>query len=321
MMKKNLHWLLSALLVLVALPALAQRCPGPPITLQALAWQVWWIAGAPGDASAENRGAISNLLVVAQGRRTWLLGSGPSSAYGRALACQIRRQLGRRVTDVIAPWPRPELVLGQAGLGPVRRWAHADVASTMRERCLRCVERLRQRLGAAAGDLGPTPIALPTRLLHGSHGQLGPFLWWRLERTPGTPVTIWRLADQPLWSGHGLLWADDAPDLRDASLAAMQAATRELQTLAEGDGAAARWLPEQGAIQNADAPQRHLRYWRALQAAVSAAYERGETGSEAPATLAELPDAWPLGLRHQLDWQHVWRSTEDAALAPEAPQH
>lgn len=317
MMKK---WLTLFLLTLLALPALAQqRCPGPPIRLQALAGQVWWVAGAPGDATAQNRGAISNLLVVAEGRRTWLLGSGPSAAYGRALACQVRAQLGRRVTDVIAPWPRPELVLGQAGLGAVRRWAHADVASTMHERCPRCVERLHQRLGSAAGDLGPAPIRLPDRLLRGAHGRLGPFLWWRLERIPGTPVTIWRLAEQPLWSGHGLLWADDAPDLRDASLPAMQAATRELQRLAEHDGAAARWLPEQGAIQDADAPQRHLRYWSALQAAVSAAYERGETGGEAPATLPELPDSWQLGLRHQLDWQHVWRSTEDADLAPEAP--
>lgn len=309
-----------ALALLPVLPAQA-ACPAPVIRLQPLGASVWWIEGAAGDTSERHRGAISNLLVVADGRRTWLLGSGPSARYGRALACQVRAQLGRRVTDVIAPWPRPELVLGQAGLGAVRRWAHADVAGTMKERCPRCVERLRARLGAAASDLGAQPIVLPDRLLHGTHGTLGPWHWWRLERTPGTPVTVWRLSGRPLWSAPGLLWADDAPDLRDASLPALQAATERLQALAAPDGTLARWLPEQGPLQDAGAPTRHLRYWAALQQAVQTAYERGDTGSEPAAALPganPAEPAVPLGLRHQLNWQHVWRSTEDAELAPSA---
>ncbi|MEX8519169.1 MAG: hypothetical protein AB3X44_11725 [Leptothrix sp. (in: b-proteobacteria)] len=295
--------------------ASAAVCPGPPMALQALAAGVWQIPGAAGDSDAGNHGAISNLLLVAQGPKTWLLGSGPSATYGRALACQIKTQLGRRITDVIAPWPRPELVLGQAGLPGVRRWAHAEVAQTMRERCPRCVQRLRLRLGTAADELGPTPIALPDRLLHGSHGQLGPWLWWRLQRAPGTPVTVWRLVNQPLWSAHGLLWADGAPDLRDADLGALQAATQTLQRLAAADGNRARWLPEQGPLQGANAPADHLRYWSALQSAVASAYARGDLETAPPAALPDLPAGMPLGMRHSLNWQHVWRVSEAQWLA------
>lgn len=297
----------------------ATRCPEAPlIRLQALLPDVWIVPGAPGDADAGNRGAISNLLLVRQGRQVWLLGSGPTAAWGRALDCAIRARLGRGVSDVIAPWPRPELVLGQSGLRAPRHWAHADVAAAMRERCRHCIERLRLRLGHAADDLQGTEVALPDHLLQGANGRLGPFLWWRLERSAGTAVTVWRLAAAPLWSAHGLLWADGAPDLRDADLAGLQAATRSLTTLAAMDGARVRWLPEQGPLQDADAPARHLQYWSALERAVSAAFLAGAAETDPPTQLSELPAETALGPRHALNWQRVWRAGESRWLAPGA---
>ena len=93
--------------------AAALPCPGPALRIEAVAPGVWWIPGAAGEANATNRGAISNALAVRDGPRLWLLGSGPSAAHGRALGCRLQRLTGRPVSDVIAPWARPELVLGQ----------------------------------------------------------------------------------------------------------------------------------------------------------------------------------------------------------------
>jgi hypothetical protein len=86
-----------------------------------------------------------------------------------------------------------------------RHWAHADVARAMRTQCARCVLRLRQRLGDAAVDLGPAASAarLPERWLHGASGQLGPLQWWRLQRTPAVPVTVWQVRGSGVFTAHG----------------------------------------------------------------------------------------------------------------------
>jgi hypothetical protein len=304
----------------------------PQIELQRLAPGVWWVAAAPGDANASNRGAISNLLIVADGRRTWALGSGPSPVHGRALGAAVRRTTGRQITDVIAPWSRPELVLGAAGLPKARWWAHADVAAAMRERCPTCIERLARRLGPAAADLGTAGAPLPDHLLHGASGRLGPWRWWRLQRSTAEPeshrvaqpVTVWQLERATLWSAPGLLWDDGAPDLRDSGLADLLSATRTLQSLAAQTGhrPATLWLPEQGAPAGPDLIERHLRYWLALGEAARAAWDRGEPETAAaPTELAGVDAAWLTSPRHALNWQRAWREAEAQALAePAAPR-
>lgn len=294
--------------------------------LQPLAPGRWWVAAADGDADEANRGRVSNLLLAADGDRLWLLGSGPSPAAGRALACAVRQVVGRAVTDVVSPWPRPELVLGVGGLaGPgqpaPRHWAHAEVAQAMAERCPVCVQRLAQRLGAARHDLGPAPVALPTHLLHGDQGRLGPWAWWRLSRGEGHPVTVWRLATAagPLWASPGLLNGDGPGDARDARLAALQASTARLAALSADDGPAARHLGEQGPPQPATAPARHADYWRALPAQVRRAMDQGVAESAPAGTWPGLPDAWARHPWHALNWQRAWREVEQDWLPPSQP--
>ena len=305
---------LALLLLLGAAGAAAAgACPPPALRFEPLAPGLWWIPAAGGDADAANRGQVSNLLLAEDGRRLWLLGSGPTPAFGRALACQVQRQFGRPVTDVVSPWPRPELVLGLAGLGRVRSWAHAEVAAAMRQRCPGCVERLRARLGTAAQDLGAAPVRVPDRHLTGASGRLGPWQWWLLGRGPGFPVTVWEYAGSQARYAPGLLWGDGPPDGRDADLDTLERSTR---TLAEGlpDAASARqWLGEQGPPLPADAPQAHLRYWMALRAAVAAAVARGDADSGAPAPIAGFESM--LGQpRHALNWQRAFRQAEEAFL-------
>jgi hypothetical protein len=275
----------------------------------------WWVRSARGDADLVNRGRVSNLLVVRDGVRVWLVGSGPSRAFARALSCVVQRDLGRPVSDVISPWPRPELVLGAAALSGARHWAHADVARALRTQCARCIARLRQRLGAAAQDLGAAAgiVRAPTHLLRGDQGALGPFDWWRIERAPGVPLTLWRVRAAGVVTAHGLVWADDVPDLRDSTIASMQAATQRAQAITAG----ARWvLGEQGSPAAQQEVSQHLAYWAALEAAVQSHQAQALEETLVPRTLRNV-DAWRLqGNAHALNWQRAWRQAEDAALRP-----
>jgi hypothetical protein len=310
--------------------------------LQPIAPGVWWIAGAAGDADASNHGAISNLLVVRDGRRTWALGSGPSPIYGRLLDAAVRRTSGRPITDVIAPWTRPELVLGAAGLRSARRWAHAEVAAGMRERCPGCIERLARRLGDAAGDLGTDGAPLPDHLLTGPSGRLGPWHWWRLQRSTGSShnsgadepqhrvaqtVTLWHLDRAGLWLAPGLLWNDGAPDLRDSTLTDLLAATATLRALADSQaqGTAAQagrnaiWLGEQGPPASVELIDRHLDYWRKLEAAARLAWDQGVSETSPAPPLDGVAAAWLASPRHALNWQRAWREVEARALAEPGP--
>lgn len=311
-------WLRGLVGLVMLWPAVAQAgrpgCPGPGVALERLSARVWRVPGGPGEADQANRGAISNLLVVHRGRQTWLVGSGPTPAFGHALRCQIRASTGWAVTDVIAPWPRPELVLGSTAFPAARLWSLAEVANAMHERCPRCVERMKPRLAGAAVDLGVRPIRIAKHLLQGEHGTLGPFLWWRLRRADTTAVTVLRLADQPLWTAHGLLWADAPPDLRDAELAPLAASYAKLAELARGDGTAARWLPEQGDVMGADAPARHARYLQQLEAEVMEALRQGTLETEPPPPPAANTLPLDDGLRHSLNWQRAWHLLEARAF-------
>jgi hypothetical protein len=287
---------------------------------------LWWVRAARGDATADNRGQVSNLLVLRDGQRVWLVGSGPTRAFGRKLDCVVRRVLGRPVSDIISPRAHPELVLGATGMPRARHWAHADVARAMRRDCSDCVERLRRRLGAAAFDLGPAARAfrLPERLVHGEHGMLGPFSWWRIERAPGIALTVWRVRAQPVMTAHGLLWGGAAPDLRDSAIAPMQAATQRLRALAleaprpatadARRGSPLLLLGEQGEPAPIAEIEAHLAYWTALAGAVASAQERAADATQVPRTLDDVAPSRMWGQAHELNWQRAWRQAEDRAL-------
>ena len=316
-------WRRGVLTLCLGLPlAAAAGCPGPVVRFEPLAPGVWWVPAATGESDAVNRGQVSNLVLARDGRRLWALGSGPSPAFGRALACQARQRLGGPVTDVVSPWARPELVLGagalvRAGGGTraVRHWAHASVADAMAEQCPHCVDRLRQRLQAAAADLGDAPISLPRLRLQGEQGRLGPWSWWRLPRAEGRWVTLWRLHGRPLWVAPGLLDGAGPPDGRDADLALLQQSAERLAKLAGADGPAARFLGEQGPPMGAEAPARHAAYWQALLAAAEAAVERGDDESAPAPALDGFPATWAAHPWHGFNWQRAWRQVEPRVLA------
>lgn len=322
--------LLAGLALLQPWAARALDCPAPALQVLPLGPDLWWVASAVGDSDSRNRGHVSNIVLARQGQgptaRLWALGSGPTAAFGRALGCQVREQLGLPISDVISPWARPELVLGVAGLlqattvppgaqSPLRHWGHARVAEAMAEQCAHCAERLRQRLQEAAGDVGDLPIHLPDHRLQGEQGRLGPFDWWLLPRTEGRWVTVWRHHDRPLWVAHGLLQGEGPPDGRDADLALLLKANQRLAELAQADGASARFVAEQGPLLPAGAPARHATYWARLLDQARAAVDRGDDESAPAPGWPGLPDGWAAQPWHGFNWQRAWRQVEDQVMA------
>ncbi|MDE2453166.1 MAG: hypothetical protein KGL43_06200 [Burkholderiales bacterium] len=305
-------------LVLFASLAAAADCSGPPVpALQPLAPEVWLVPGAPAASGPENHGKTSHQLLAREGGRLWLIGAGPTPAYARALDCRLRQRFGHGATDVVVPWPHGEQALGASGYAGARLWVHSDVAATMEHQCPACAEALRAALGPAAAELGAAPVAIPDRRFEGASGELGPWRWWRLWRGEGQPVTLWRLRATPLYFAPGLVWQGGAPDSRLADVERLRASTHELVQIGAPDGAAARWVGEQGDPGDASTPARQATYWDALQAAVDAAFERGEMLDKPPPLAGVAPEAL-ADPRHALNWQRAWRQAEDRFLqAPE----
>jgi len=283
-------------------------CDGAPLRFEPVAAGLWLLPAQGGEASADNRGQVSNLLLAIDGDRLWLLGSGPSPAFGRRLSCAVRERFGRAPTDVVSPWPRPELVLGLAGLPGVRAWAHAAVAQAMRAGCAGCAERLRLRIAAAAGDLGDDPIRIPDRMFDGQGGTLGPWRWQLLSRGEGHPVTVWQHRASGVCYAPGLLWGGSAPDGRDADLDTLAASTAALARKT-----ATRWIGEQGPPLGAPDVKLHVHYWDWLLAAARRGVEDGgdETRLPVPPPPLAALAASPL---HALNWQRAWRQAESRWL-------
>ena len=284
------------------------------LALEVLAPGLWRVVpAAEGDGSVADRGQVSNLLLAVHGAQGWLVGSGPSPAFGRRLRHTLAaRWPGLRWT-VISPWAHPEAVLGTAGLGDVNTVGHAEVVWQMAQRCAGCIERLKQRLGAAAVDLGHgNPVRLPATRLTGVRGRLGPFEWWLAARDTRTATTVWLHRASGVAFAPGLLWAG-APDGRDAEIDELAAATARLSTL-EGLPADLRWLGEQGPVQDAGAAARTAHYWQALQAAVQRRLDDGDGGETVPPTLPGVPASVTRDPRHALNWQRAWRQAESRWL-------
>ncbi len=310
-------WLLGVFLALAIQPAVAQPavCDAGTLHFEPVGAHAWVLPAALGDAAPANQGLVSNLLLVREAQRVWLVGSGPTPALGAQVACAAEAAAGKRVTDLINAWPRPEAVLGNRAFAKTRLWAHRDVAAAMARMCPHCLPRLRERLGTTDAPLDNADIVLPTRHVRGDQGQLGPWRWRRLWRAPEVPVTLWALPYERLAFVPGLWWGGAVPDLRDAQLARM---LRNAQVLLAESRAhpSWQWLGEQGGLATAQEFQAGLTYWAALDEQVRQAQRAGAWELDMPAAPADVPAMHWQGERHQMNWQRAWRELEAQSWAP-----
>jgi hypothetical protein len=305
-------WIAGLLALCAAKAAAEAACAGQvDVPLVPVAAQVWRVPAARGEADAANGGVVAQLVVVQDGARVWLIGSGPTPAFGTALGCAVRRRLGRTVTDVVNTRAAPELALGNAAFPDARVWALPDVIVAMRQRCGACLVRLKARIGAAGESLRPDRIRVPTRpvgVAGATRGVLGPFAWRALPRGRGERTLVLRHRSAALVVAQGLVWADDLPDLRDTTSSTLLASLRALQRFASG----AQVLGEQGDVAAADIVASQIAYIDALRREVLSHLVSGDvdgaagTGIDLPA-FASLP-GYPA--RHPLNLQRVWRERE-----------
>jgi hypothetical protein len=276
--------------------------------LLVVAPNVWRVPAARGEADAANGGVTIQLVLVRDGARSWLIGSGPTPAFGAALACAIERDTGRRVTDIVNTRAAPELALANIAFPTARLWALADVIEAMRARCATCLARLKARIGEVGASLKAEAIRapkLPVGTAQQRRGRLGPFDWLALPRRPGERTLVLRHRASRVVIAQGLVWAGDLPDLREAESEAMRASLHRLR----GFAADATLLGEQGDPERgAQAVDTQLVYLDALRRAIAPQLATGDAAARAdlPA-FAHLPG---YAATHPLNVQRVWRELE-----------
>lgn len=303
---------LASTLLPTALAAPACERDGMPV-LERVGTHTWRVAAARGEPADANGGLTAQLVVVRDGARVWLIGSGPTPAFGAALACAIRQRVGQSVTDVVNTRAAPELAMGNDAFAGARLWALPEVIAAMRARCAACLQRLKARLGVAGDSLQPARIRVPFAPVGrtgAARGTLGPFAWRALPRADDETVLVLRHRRDRLVVAQGLLWADDVPDLRDARSDTMLASLHALHAFATG----ARVLGDQGDVVPREALARHVAYIDALRHAVLQRLARGDVEGASGSSM-ELPDYATLpsyAAVHPLNVQRVWRELEAA---------
>ncbi|WP_077036421.1 hypothetical protein, partial [Pelomonas sp. KK5] len=239
-------------------------------------------------------------VAVRDGQRLWLVGSGPTPALGRALACALREASGRAVTDVVNTHVAPELSLGNSAFPRARLWALPEVIAAMQQRCGQCLSSLKEQTGAA---LAMDDIRVPAHAVRAGQ-PLGPFDTLALPRQQGEPTLLLRDRRSGLVIAQGLLWAGAIPDLHGTDSALMLDALDALQRFA-GD---APVLGQQGPSAGHEGIEQQRRYLVALRAAVNASLAAGRVEQVLPLPeFATLPGYAEL---HPLNVQRVWRELE-----------
>jgi len=292
---------LGALLLLAAALCAGRASADCGVVLEPVATGIWRVPAARGRPDAANGGLTIQLVLVREGRRLWLVGSGPTPAFGRALACAARQAAGGPVTDLVNTHVAPELSLGNSAFPRARLWALPEVIAAMHERCGACLASLRDQVGRAGASLDERDaIQLPRRAVRGP--RLGPFEVLALARQPGEPTLV--LRHRGIVIAQGLLWAGDVPDLYGTNSASLLDSLERLDRFAAG----ARLLGQQGELADAGAIDAQRRYLLALRGAIHARLAAGEVQGEVPLPgYAGMPGYAQL---HPLNVQRVWRELE-----------
>ncbi len=135
---------------------------------QPVAPGVYLVPGALGDPAPANGGRVSNLGIIAGPEGAIVVGTGTSLAEGEALLAAAERVSGKPVVLAVNPYAAPDQVLGNGAFAKrgIPVLAHEETDRFLVANCVRCIERLREQVGAEA--LAGTEAVRPTRLVGAS---------------------------------------------------------------------------------------------------------------------------------------------------------
>lgn len=294
---------LLAALALTATGAATADCPQP----EKIADGVHVVYGSGGAPAPENAGNVANTVFLLGPTGAVVIDPGSGRRRGEALLCAVARISDQPVVAVIDTHPHPENVLGNIAFADgVKIYASRATATTMRERCTRCIERLRQSIGTAA--MADTVARLPDAVVDttteieagGRRLRLIPL---GAGHSPGD-LAILDHASSTLISGDvGSI--SELPDLRDGSLTGSITALKTLSAIA-----ARRILPGRGPVFEPPQLQPALAYLEALGAAARAAAATGDFLVRMPDEASHAGRFGRFAELHPLNLQHAYREAE-----------
>jgi hypothetical protein len=306
--------------IVAAAQAKGAQCSVGVVKLQKLSNGVWLIPAAVADSELSNLGLTSNLVLVVEKNRLWLIGSGPSPVVGRQIDCAVKRLLNRKVTDVVNLRPYAEITLGNTVFKAATIWSHDSVAALMKEQCPRCVQRMLARIHTDLDfELNKSAIRLPDKVFMGPSGSLGPFEWWMTLRQPGQPTTVLLHRPSGIAMTSGLVWVQSTPDLRDGEVRSMLLATKALSDWLQAQPPAKQTvmlLPEHGELLPLSALATQTRYWLDLKQSIESALVANidETQVDELAKSSPFSGLKLFKPRHSLNMQRAWRELEQEWL-------
>jgi glyoxylase-like metal-dependent hydrolase (beta-lactamase superfamily II) len=275
---------------------------------------VYAFVGALAEPAAENRGFVANQGFIVGDSGVIVIDTGANHAHGEAMLAAIRMVTDHPVALVINTHAAPERVLGNSAFAaqgaPIL--AHRDAFRYMEANCGTCIERLRDALGGET--MAGTRLALPTRTADGSMTlevagrrlSLLHFGW-----TLAGDLAVLDQESGALFTGD-LVCLDRVPEARDTRLDVWLAALKTLRDLP-----ARVLVPGRGPVSPARRIADTQTYLEALQQAVRARYEEGDSLREATARAA-VPAfrGWALYPRlHAANVHHLYLELEKKALA------
>ncbi|GIX29264.1 MAG: Zn-dependent hydrolase glyoxylase [Burkholderiales bacterium] len=307
-------------LVLLAIAAvfLALAAPRPAaaqgLTPVPVAPGVYAFVGALAEPAVENLGFVANQGFIVGDSGVIVIDTGTHHAHAEAMLAAIRRVTDRPVALVINTHAAPERVLGNgvfaARGAPIL--AHRDAVRYMEANCHTCIRRLADALGGET--MAGTSVTLPTRAVDGSvtlevagrRLSLLHFGW-----TLAGDLAVLDQESGALFTGD-LVCLDRVPEARDTRLEVWLAALQALRDLP-----VRVLVPGRGPVSDPRRVADTRAYLEALQQAVRARYEEGDSLREVTARAA-VPafQGWALYARlHAANVHHLYLELENKALA------
>lgn len=317
-MNTALHRVLRCALILMTLGGSGAAGAAPPDPVR-VADGVYAALGDNGEPAPDNDGRVANQGFIIGSERVLAIDTGTSDAAGRSMLAAIEARVAKPIEAAVLTHAAPEFIFGATAFQRrgIAVLAHRDAAQLMRQRCERCLEKLRMVLGEPA--MRDSAVPVPERLIEGStvidlgdrEVELVAVGW---ASSPGE-LAVFDRRTRTLFAA-GLVTAARVPNLRDGRIDAWIDALVALR-----QRPLRHVVPGFGPVGGPQLIDRQLAYLRALRRAVQQRYAAGSSLIETmqSAALPAFRHWQGYELRHAQNVLYVYRQLEDADFRTPSP--